>query len=223
LYSILIDFIPLGIAAISPTMILLVTALLPARQGPAKALAVVGGRYVMHLILALVFLYIFSRLPEGGDLDRRIESALPLVYVGAGAAMLATAVWFALGSRAATNRISPFEGRLSEVGPASLFAINAGIVLVSFRLMALVFAGTALIEQAELREPEPIVLAGFLALAMVVPLLAPIGLYGLLGSRRHDLMARLRLWMTLHLNAVNVVVLSVLGVLFVIKGAVDWS
>lgn len=216
-----VQFIPLALAAITPTMVLLVVALLPTERGPAKAVAVVAGRFVMHLSIAIGFLYVFSQHQEGGRIDREIERSLPLIFIATGIVLLIMAAWFWYQGRSPHRQTPSVAGMFSKVGPVPIFISNALIVLVSIRLMALVFAGTAMIEDASLYRVQELIAAVVLALAMVWSMIIPIAVYALLGERRQSAMDHMRQWMLANLTRVNMVILGLFGIFLLLKGLYD--
>ena len=88
----LLQFIPLALAAITPTMVIFVTALL-AHDGNAKrAFAVFAGRYGALLVAGFLVLFILNKLPEdpaSGKLDD--AEALPVIFLVVGIGLMAAA------------------------------------------------------------------------------------------------------------------------------------
>ena len=93
--SVLLQFIPLALAAIAPTMVIFVTAILPTEHGFARAIGTIAGRYAAHLLLGFLFIFMFSYLPDP-DPDRTIPDYLSLLMLLAGVALLLMAAWVLL-------------------------------------------------------------------------------------------------------------------------------
>ncbi len=205
------EFIPLGLAAISPTMVILVTAMLPTERGLLRALAIIAGRFAAHLLLALLFTFLLSQLPEVDEGGRTLSDIVPIVLIGAGIVLLLLAGWVLLHDADPDQPPSRVLDYLNRVGPITLFVANFFIVLVSLRLMSLVFAGSAIIKDADLLDSEEVILDAVLALFMIWPMLIPIGVSIAMGDRRDETLASMNRWLQDHQQAINVGVLSIFG------------
>lgn len=212
------EFIPLGLAAISPTMVILVTAMLPAERGLLRSSAIVAGRFTAHLLLALLFTFLLSQLPTLDEDGRTLPEIIPVILIVAGTVLLLLAGWVLLHDADPDKPPSRVRGYLNKVGPITLFVANFFIVLVSIRLMSLVVAGSAIIKDADLLDSEEIIMDAVLALFMIWPMLIPIGVSIAMGDRREEVLASMNTWLSDHEQAINVGVLSLFGGYLLAKG-----
>jgi threonine/homoserine/homoserine lactone efflux protein len=70
---VILQFVPLALAAITPTMVIFVTALMAADGNAKRAFAVVAGRYLGLLVAGFVALFVLHQIPEDrerGKLDQ---------------------------------------------------------------------------------------------------------------------------------------------------------
>lgn len=216
----LLQFIPLALAAITPTMVIFVTALL-AHDGNAKrAFAVVSGRYLGLLVAGFVALFILHKLPEdsvSGKLDD--HEALPVIFLVVGIGLM-----FAAGYNLIVKKVPGEENqqsmmsRLRRLNAPVLFAACFGTVFVSIRQLSLLIAGTAIIKESSNIASVDLVLLLILCLAMIWPMLIPLGIKLGMGERGDALLGRLRVWMNTHQQGINSAVLAFFGGILVAKG-----
>ena len=93
-----------------------------------------------------------------------------------------------------------------------------GTAFVSIRQISLLIAGTAIIKEASDRPIEDLVLLLILCLAMIWPMLIPLGIKLGMGERGDELLGRLRIWMGDHQQGINSAVLGFFGGVLVAKG-----
>lgn len=215
-----LQFIPLALAAITPTMVIFVTALL-AQDGNAKrAVAVVAGRYFGLLIFGLVALFVLHQVPKNPAKGRLSESdVLPVVFLVVGIVLLLAAVYTMIFGQVPTeqNQSSMLE-RLRRLHAFVLFGACLVTAFVSIRQISLLLAGTAIIKESADEWAEELVLLGILCLMMVSPMLVPLGIKFGMGERGDAVLERLRNWMGVHQRGINAVVLAFFGGMLVAKG-----
>ena len=216
----LLQFIPLSLAAITPTMVIFVTALL-AHDGNAKrALAVVTGRYLGLLIFGFAVLFVLHQVPASpvqGKLDQ--SEALPAVFLVIGIALMLAAVYtVAVGEVPTEKNQHSMLDRLRTLKAPVLFAACLVTVFASVRQLSLLIAGTAIIKEAEVDLAAELVLLLLLCLMMIWPMLVPLGIKFGMGDRGDEMLERLRIWMGVHQRGINAVVLAFFGGILAAKG-----
>jgi hypothetical protein len=215
--SILLQFIPLTLAAVTPTMVLFVIALLPTRQGLLKASAVVIGRLIAHLMIAFALVFLVGQHHEERERSRE-ASLLPYLYLVVGLVLLALAVRALLHHEDPDRQQSRVAAFFNSVGPLTLGLVNFGIVAVSLRLLALVATGAAIITEADVGDLEELIATVILACAMVWSMVVPLAVYVGLGDRGPEKIEQLRRWMVRSHRAINVTVLTLFGAMLMAKG-----
>lgn len=216
----LLQFVPLSLAAITPTMVIFVTAVLASDGNAKRALAVVTGRYLGLLLFGFVALFALHQLPRSpapGRLDQ--HEALPAIFLIAGIALLLAAVYtIAFGQVPTEENQSGLLERFRRLNAPVLFAACLLTVFVSVRQLSLLVAGTAIIREAEVDRVAELVLLGLLCLLMIWPLLLPLGVRFGMGERGEVMLERLRIWMGTHQRGINAVVLAFFGGMLAVKG-----
>lgn len=216
----LLQFIPLALAAITPTMVIFVTALL-AQDGNAKrALAVVVGRYLGLLVIGFAVLFILHQLPEDpldGKLDQ--HEALPVIFLVIGIGLMLVAAYNLVVKKVpGDENQKSLLSRLKRLNALVLFFACFATAFVSIRQISLLVAGTAIIKESSDRLTESFVLLLILCLAMIWPMLIPLGIKLGMGARGDELLGRLRIWMATHQQGINSAVLAFFGGILVAKG-----
>jgi hypothetical protein len=219
---VLLQTIPLALAAFTPTMVLVIIVLLGTERGLIRAWAVVVGRFAAHLATAFALVYVFEQA------EPEVPSALggtrltAVLYIGSGILLLMAASWM-IFQGPITMRSSPrLADLLNAGGPFTLAAVNFGIVLVSLRLLALVAAGAANISASDINEAGRLVATIVLAVAMVLLLALPLIVYMALGERGPRVMNAVRVWMIRHQKPINVFSLIFIGLGLLVAGFARW-
>jgi len=216
----LLQFIPLALAAVTPTMVIFVTALL-AQDGNAKrAFAVVSGRYLGLLVIGFAVLFILHKLPDdpvSGKLDE--HEALPVIFLIIGIGLMAAAAYNLLVKQVpGDENQQSLLSRLKRLNALVLFAACFATAFFSIRQISLLIAGTAIIKETSARPVDELVLLLILCLAMIWPMLIPLGIKLGMGERGDELLGRLRIWMSAHQQGINSAVLGFFGGVLVAKG-----
>lgn len=216
----LLQFVPLSLAAITPTMVIFVTALLAHDGHATRALAVAVGRYFGLLVFGFVALFVLHQLPEiptDNKLDQ--SEALKVIFLVIGIALMVAAVYNLVAKKApgAENQNSLLS-RLKRLNALILFAAFFATTFVSLRQLSLMIAGAAIIREAGESATDEVVLLVILCLAMIWPMLVPIGIKLGMGERGDEMLERLRVWMSTHQQGINSAVLGFFGGVLVAKG-----
>lgn len=216
----ILQFIPLSLAAFTPTMVIFVMALL-ANDGNAKrALAVVSGRYLGLLICGFVSLFILHQMPTTHAGNRFEQSeVLPKLFLIIGIVLMLAAVFTLIfGQVPSEKNQDSMQRRFRRMNVPVLFLACLVTVFVSIRQLSLLIAGTGIIKESEQFWPEQLVLLLVLCLMMIAPMLVPLGIKFGMGERGDVLLERMRVWMGVHQRGINAVVLAFFGGMLAAKG-----
>ena len=107
---------------------------------------------------------------------------------------------------------------LDNLGPVKLFGLGIAISIMQPRFIIFVLAGASIIVAANLPTTENIISILVLALLMVWALLIPVVVFLVMGEHRAAAMKSMRTWLMRNQRMVNVVVMSVFGILMLILG-----
>lgn len=214
------QFIPLALAAITPTMVIFVTALMAEDGNAKRAIAVAAGRYFGLLVAGFAALFLLHQIPESsvsGKLDDR--EALPAIFLIAGIGLMVAAAYNLLVKNVPSEKNQrSVMSRLKGLKAPVLFLACFGTVFVSLRQLSLLVAGTAIIKEADTSNTGEFVLLLVLCVAMIWPMLVPLGIKLGMGERGDEMLGRLRDWMSAHQTAINSAVLGFFGGVLVAKG-----
>jgi hypothetical protein len=217
--AVLLQILPLALAAIAPTMIGLVVIFLSDDRGVVKALAFILGKYLVYVIWGWVSLdvaeHIFSTNSGGAT------SYAEVIFLIFGLLLLILAVRNFLGEDDPDAPPPKFMTILDKLGPVKLFGVGVVISLMQFRFIALVLVGATVIAEAKLSTTQNLISVFVLALLMVWPMLIPVVVCLVLGERREAAMKWMRIWLTRNQRMINVVVLGDFGILLLIFGLIS--
>lgn len=216
----ILQFVPLALAAVTPTMVIFVTALLAHDGNGRRALAVVIGRYLGLLVSGYVMLFLLHQIPANpvkGKLDD--SEVLPTIFLVVGIAlMVAAAYTVAFGSVPSEKNQSSLLDRMRHLNAPVLFLACLVTVFVSIRQLSLLLAGIAIIKESVGDWASALILLVILCLLMIWPMLVPLGIKYGMGERGDEMLRRLRDWMNAHQRGINAVVLAFFGGILVAKG-----
>lgn len=217
---VLLQFIPLSFAAITPTMVIFVTALLANDHNPNRALAVVLGRLCGLLIAGFASLFLIEQLPEisiPGTLDQ--PELLPAIFLIVGIALMLAAGYTTLFGQVPTEQNQRgLLDRFRQLNVPVLFAACLLTLFVSIRQLSLLIAGTAIIKSAEVDHIHEIILLVVLCVLMIWAMLIPLALEFGMGARGKELLGWLGTWMQKHQRGINTIVLAFFGGVLISKG-----
>ena len=217
--AVLLQLLPLALAAIAPTMIGLVVLFLSDDRGLVKALAFILGKYLVYVIWGWVSLDLAEHLSatnSGGA-----TSYSEVIFLIFGLLLLILAVRNFLGEDDPDAPPPKFMTILVKMGAVKLFGVGVVLSLMQFRFIALVLVGATVIAEARLSITENLISVLWLALLMVWPMLIPVVVFLVLGERREAAMKSMRTWLTRNKRKINVVMLGVFGTLLLAIGLID--
>ena len=216
--AVLLQILPLALAAIAPTMIGLVVLFLSDDRGLVKALAFILGKFLVYVIWGWVSLDLaehISSTNSGGA-----TSYSEVIFLIFGLLLLILAVRNFLGEDDPDAPPPKFMTLLDKMGAVKLFGVGVVLSLMQFRFIALVLVGATVIAEARLSITENLISVLWLALLMVWPMLIPVVVFLVLGERRESAMKSMRTWLTRNKRKINVVMLGVFGTLLLAIGLI---
>lgn len=214
---ILLQFLPLAIAAIAPTLIGLVVLFLSADQGKNRAWAFILGKYLASLLWGTVFLVCVGAI----HLTRKQATprpAIQLIEVFAGGLLIALALHTALGEDDPDAPPPKIMAILDKLGPVIVFSASLVWSLFQVRFIALLFVGSTMIATAELPGIETLLTLLILAVTMIWPLLVPVGIFFAMGDRGKTAMQDMRTWLKHRQRFINAAILAATGLVLAIRG-----
>jgi hypothetical protein len=214
--GVLVQFIPLALAAIAPAMIVAVTLMLSAKGGLAKSLAFILGRVLIYTLWGALFLALAGRLSDTGSGETSTASLAVKTILGGLLLILAVKIY--LGEDDPDAPPPRWMTALEGASSGAMFGIGALLSIVQVRFVLLMLAGGTIISDAHLMAVQTIIALIALVLAVIWVQLLPIVLYVVMGDRAQAMLDSLNKWLARNQRMVNVVVLGLFGILLLAQG-----
>ena len=214
--SVLLQFIPLALAAIAPAMIVAVILMLSAKGGLAKSLAFILGRVLIYTLWGLLFLALAGRLSDTGSGEASTASLAVKTILGGLLLILAVRIY--LGEDDPDAPPPKWMTALEKASSGAMFGTGALLSIVQIRFVLLTLAGATIISDAHLPAVQTIIALIVLVLAVIWVQLLPIVLYVVMGDRAQAMLDSLNDWLARNQRMVNVVVLGLFGIVLLGQG-----
>lgn len=146
--DILLQFIPLALAAVSPVLILAVSMLLGVKNGLSKALAFTVGKYLIYVGWGIVFLRLSERIVLAGGSET--PTAVGTIESLLGVLLLVLAGRSLLGEDDPDAPPPKWMSALEKASTRVLFGIGVLLSLIQLRFVLLMAAGVSIMMAAEL-------------------------------------------------------------------------
>lgn len=217
---VLLQFLPLAVAAIAPTLLGLVILFLGAERGESKAWAFILGKYLASCLWAVLFLTVlgaahFARKPTAAT-----RPAILIIELVVGGLLIILALRIALGKDDPDAPPPKFMAILDKMGPVIIFGTNLLWSLFQIRFILLLLIGTTTIATAALPGVESFLTLVILTILMIWPLLIPVGAFLFMGEQRDLAMQTMRAWLERHQRPINAVILAAIGLMLMVRGTV---
>lgn len=219
--EILVQFIPLALASVSPIIMLVVILLIGTKDGLRKSSAFTLGKYLVYLGWGVLFLAILDWIASPGGVETPGIPAAFMVLLGI--------LLFVLAGRSLLGEDNPDDvppkwmTLLDQQSAGALFGIGARLSLVQIRFVILVAAGVSIMMESDLSSAQSIVSLLVLALCMVWSLLLPIIIFVLMGDQGPKTIRSMNGWLTKNRRWINFVVMFLIGLVLVVKGVSSLS
>ena len=215
--SVLANFVPLAIGAIAPVMIALIVMLLGTPDGLRKASAFILGKMAAYGIIIILLMTFVHNIDDsdGGDTQ---STAILMLKAVLGVLFLVMAAKTFFTDEDPDAPPSKLQVTLQTMGILPTFLIGFGLSFIQLRFVLLVMAGVGIIRDAEMGTSSEIFASLVLILAMTWPLLVPVGVYLGMGDRRDQVMDSMNSWLSAHSRIINMVVLTLFGIVMLRAG-----
>jgi Sap, sulfolipid-1-addressing protein len=182
--------------------------------------AFVGGKILAYVLMIGLLFYFGSSVNDSqGESGESAVMAAFKVVIGV---LLLVFALKTLAKEPDPDAPPPkLQSMLQSQGAAKLFVIGFGISFIQIRFVLLLMAGMSIIRSADLSTGSSIVSSLILVLALTWPLIVPIIVYIAMGDRRTAVMNSMNDWLTQHSRIINVVVLTLFGIVLLEGGISD--
>jgi hypothetical protein len=213
-------FVPIAVASISPVGISIVVLLLSTKRGLAKAVAYLSATVFSFLVWGLIFLTLSTRLPAEEDSAPGAASLLLRTFLGI--IFLVLAVRSYLSEQDPEAAPPKWQSALDEMGLGIVVAISLAMGLTNLRFLLLIMAGAdsiASLQPSLLQAALGLVL---LLLAVLWPQFIPLGVYLAAGEGAEKALVRMDSWLAENAHLVNTAILGLIGIVLLLSGLLGW-
>jgi hypothetical protein len=211
-----VTFVPIAVASISPVGISIVVLLLSTKRGLAKAVAYLSATVFAFLVWGLIFLTLSTRLPAEEDSAPGAASLLLRTFLGI--IFLVLAVRSYLSEQDPEAAPPKWQSALDEMGLGIVVAISLAMGLTNLRFLLLIMAGAdsiASLQPSLLQAALGLVL---LLLAVLWPQFIPLGVYLAAGEGAEKALVRMDSWLAENAHLVNTAILGLIGIVLLLSG-----
>ena len=179
--NLLLQFIPLAVAAIAPVMILAIIMMLSAKGGLPKALSFVLGRILAYTLWGLLLLGISDKLSD--TTNGEASTASLVIKSILGVLLLILTIRTYIGEDDPDAPPPKRMTALDKASPVAMFGTAVLLSIIQLRFVILMMAGTSSIVAAGFSSGQVVIALAFLVLAVIWPQLLPILVYLIMGQK----------------------------------------
>ena len=213
--QLLINFIPLGLAAFSPLGITLVIFLITSKNGLWKALAYLISQALAFAIWSLVFLNLSLKLANTQVPGSTREFVLLRIFLGI--ILLVIAVRILLTDQDPDALPLKWRALIDRINAIVLFFVNLLLSMMQLRYIVLIMIGVDTINSARLSPA----LAFMSILVFLIVLLwsqfVPLVVFLVFGQQREMALKKLDIWMTNNARYINSAFVGGVGLFLVLR------
>lgn len=211
--QLLINFIPLALAAIAPVGFVLVIFLITSKDGLRKTLAYMMAQALAFAIWGLVFLNLSLRLV--GPSSPEIDGTLLSIRVILGILLLVMAVRILITDQDPDALPLKWKSLIERISAITLFFINLFLSLFQLRFVLLIMIGVDMINSAQFPQSEALMSLLILLFVLLWPQLVPLAVYLALKNQRDKALKTMDNWMARNSRFINAGLLGGLGIILV--------
>ena len=211
--QLLINFIPLALAAIAPVGFVLVIFLITSKDGLRKTLAYLMAQALAFAIWGLVFLNLSLRLV--GPSSPEIDGTLLSIRVILGILLLVMAVRILITDQDPDALPLKWKSLIERISAITLFFINLFLSLFQLRFVLLIMIGVDMINSAQFPQSKALMSLLILLFVLLWPQLVPLAVYLALKNQRDKALKTMDNWMARNSRFINAGLLGGLGIILV--------
>ncbi len=211
-----VTFVPIAVASISPVGISIVVLLLSTKRGLAKAVAYLSATVFAFLVWGLIFLTLSTRLPAEEDSAPGAASLLLRTFLGI--------IFLVLAIRSYLSEQDPdapppkWQSTLDKLGLGTVVAISLFMGFTNLRFLLLIMAGADSIVSLQPSLLQAALGLVLLVLAVLWPQLIPLGVYLAAGEGAEKALVSMDGWLADNAHLVNTLILGLIGIVLLLGG-----
>lgn len=217
--QLLINFIPLALAAIAPVGIGLVILLLTSQKGFSKAVAYLSAQALAFAIWGLIFLSLSGNFESPGPSEPSRASITIRFFLGILLLVIAVRIYFSEQDPDALPL--KWASLIDKISIVALFFLNLFLSFLQLRFVLLIMIGTDFISAAQLPQIESYIGLLILLFVLLWPQLLPVVVFGMLSDRRDQLLKSLDGFLAKYSRLANLGLLGLVGIVLVSGSLID--
>jgi hypothetical protein len=214
--GLLINFVPLALAAIAPVGMGLVILMLTSQKGVSKTLAYLIAQALAFAVWGVVFLTLSANF-EGLRPSEPSRAGLTLrIFLGILLLIIAVRVFF--------NDQDPdalplkYRSLLGKISVVAMFFLNFFLSLLQLRFVLLIMAGTDMINNARLSPTGTFLGLLILLIVLLWPQFLPLVVYATMRDQRDEALKAMDDWLKENSRLVNTGLLGLIGLVLLWGG-----
>lgn len=216
MFRLVVMFVPIAVASISPVGVSIVVLLLSTRRGLAKAVAYLSATVFVFLVWGLIFLNLSTRLPAKEDSAPGAASLLLRTFLGI--IFLVLAVRSYLSEQDPDAPPPKWQSALDKLGLGTVVAISLFMGFTNLRFLLLIMVGADNIVSLQPNLLQAALGLILLVLAVMWPQFIPLGVYLVAGEGAEKALARMDGWLADNAHLVNTLILGLIGIVLLLGG-----
>lgn len=212
----LVEFLPLAIAAVGPVGMGLVILLLSSPNGLNKALAYLIAQALSFLAWGVIFLNISLSLSGSHDSGPSQIGTVIRTFLGILLVVLAARIYL---TKEDPDAPPPrWMSMLDKLGIGAVFGISLLTAFFQLRFVLLLMVGANNIAAAQLSPTQTIIVLLILVLFVLWPQLLPLVVFLASGSRAKTALGAMNGWLVGHAHLVNAALVGGFGIFLLWSG-----
>jgi len=211
----LINFIPLALAAFSPLGITLVIFLITSQNGVWKTLAYLISQALAFAIWSVVFLNLSVKFANTQVPDSTGAPVILRLFLGI--ILLVIAIRILLTDQDPDALPLQWRSLIDRINAIVLFFVNLLLSLLQLRFVVLIMIGVDMINSAQLSPASVFISALVLPFVLLWSQFLPLLVFLVFGRQREMALKNLDVWMTKNARYINSAFVGGLGLFLVLR------
>ena len=212
----MINFIPLGLAAIAPVGVALVILLLTSQKGVSKTLAYLIAQALAFAVWGSIFIKLSVNFDSLGTAEPTRAGLTLRIFLGI--------LLLVIGIRVLLNDQDPdalplkWKSLIEKMSAIALFFLNFFLSLLQIRFVLLIMAGADIIHNARLSSMETILGLLILLIVLLWPQFIPLVVFVVMRDQRDKALKVMDGWLEKNSRLVNAGLLGFVGLVLLWGG-----